>query len=73
MYGPQIITDMVLKYKEMSSSDQIPIHENGSLSLKVVRFSNGYISWVMKMCTVITPFGSFCSASFVYAFAVSCA
>ena len=34
---------MVLKYMGMSSSDQIPIHENWCLTLKLFRFSNGYI------------------------------
>ena len=43
MYGPEIINYMVLKYKEMSSSDQSPIHKNWCLSLRVVRFSNGYL------------------------------
>ena len=28
---------------EMSSSDWIPIHENQCLSLRVLRFSNGYL------------------------------
>ena len=43
MYGPEIIIYMVLKYMEMSSSDQIPIHENWDLSSMVVRFSKGYL------------------------------
>ena len=43
MYGPEIINYMVLKYKEMSSSDRISIHENWCLSLMVVRFSDGYL------------------------------
>ena len=43
MYGPEIINCMVLKYMAVSSSDQIPIHENWCLSLKVDRFSKGYI------------------------------
>ena len=38
MYGPEIINYMVLKYMGMSSSDQIPIHENWCLSLNVVDF-----------------------------------
>ena len=42
MYGPKIINYMVLKYMEMSSDDQIPIHENWCLSLRVLRFSDGY-------------------------------
>ena len=44
MYDPEIINYMVLKYMEMSSSDWIPIHKNWCLSLRVVRFSDGYIS-----------------------------
>ena len=43
MYGPEIIIYMVLKYMEMSSSDQIPIHENCCLSVRVVRFTKGYL------------------------------
>ena len=43
MYGPEIIIYMVLKYMEMSSSDWIPVHENCHLSLRVVRFSKGYL------------------------------
>ena len=43
MCGPEIINYMVLKYGEMSSSDWIPIHKNWCLSLKVVRFSDGYL------------------------------
>ena len=43
MHGPEIINYMVLKYREMSSSDQIPVHENWCLSLRVVRFSVGYL------------------------------
>ena len=35
MYGPEINNYMVLKYMEMSSSDQIPIHKNWCLTLKV--------------------------------------
>ena len=42
-YGPQIINYMVLKHKEMSSGDWIPIHENWCLLLMVVRFSEGYL------------------------------
>ena len=38
MYGPEIAIYMVLKYKGMSSSDQIPIHENWCLSLNIVDF-----------------------------------
>ena len=34
---------MVLKHMEMSSSDWIPIHENWRLSLRVIRFSDGYL------------------------------
>ena len=47
----------------MSSSDQIPIHKNCSLSMRIVSFTEGVHSLVMKMCTLITPFGLFCSAS----------
>ena len=36
MYGPGIINHVVLKYMGMSSSDQIPVHENWLLTLKVV-------------------------------------
>ena len=43
MHGPEIAINMVLKYMGMSSSDQIPIHENWCLSLRVVRFSEGYL------------------------------
>ena len=43
MYGPEIVNCMVLKYMGMSSSDQIPIHENWCVSLKVFRFSGGYL------------------------------
>ena len=43
MYGPEIINYMVLKYMGMSSSDQIPVHENLCLTLKIFRFSDGYI------------------------------
>ena len=43
MYSPEIIIYMVLKYMEMSSSDWIPIHKNGCLSLRIVRFSKGYL------------------------------
>ena len=43
MYDPEMINYMVLKYKEMSSSDRIPIHKNWCLSLRVVRFSKGYL------------------------------
>ena len=38
MYGPEIINYMVLKYMEMSSSDQIPVHENWCLLLMVLDF-----------------------------------
>ena len=34
---------MVLKCIGMSSSDQIPIHKNWCLILKVFRFSDGYL------------------------------
>ena len=43
MYGPEIINYMVLKYMGMSSSDQIPIQENWCLTLRVLRFFDGYI------------------------------
>ena len=33
--GPEMINCMVLKYMEMSSSDQIPVHKNWCLSLNV--------------------------------------
>ena len=36
--GPEIINCMVLKYMEMSSCDQIPIHENWCLTIKVLDF-----------------------------------
>ena len=63
MYSPEIIIYMVLKYMEMSSSGQIPVHENCCWSMREVRFTEGIHSLVMKMCTLITPFGLFCSAS----------
>ena len=48
----------------MSSSDRIPIHENCCLSIRVVKVTKGYFySLVMKISTLITPFGLFCSAS----------
>ena len=43
MCGPEMINYMVLKYMEMSSSGQIPIHKNWCLSLWVVRLSEGYL------------------------------
>ena len=43
MYGPEIINYMVLKYMGISSSDQIPIHENLCLTLNVFRLSDSYI------------------------------
>ena len=43
MNGPGIINYMVLKYMGLSSSDQIPVHQNWCLTLKVFRFSDGYI------------------------------
>ena len=39
----EIIICMVLKYMGLSSSDQIPVHENWCLTLKVSDFSNGYL------------------------------
>ena len=45
MYGPEIINYMVPKYMEMSLSDQIPIHKSWCLSLRVIRFSDGYIRY----------------------------
>ena len=47
----------------MSSSDWIPIHKNCCLSMRVVRFTGGIYGLVMKMCTLITHFGLFCSSS----------
>ena len=38
MYGPEIAIYMVLQYIGMSSSDQIPIHKNWCLTLKVSDF-----------------------------------
>ena len=43
MYGPEIINYMFLKYMGLSSGDQIPVHKNWCLNLKVFRFSAGYI------------------------------
>ena len=43
MYGPEIINHMVLKYMGTRASDQIPVHENLCLTLKVFRFSDGCI------------------------------
>ena len=63
MYSPEIIIYMVLKYVEMSSSGQISVHENCCWSMRVVRFTEGIHGLVMKMYTLITPFGLFCSAS----------
>ena len=37
-YGPEMINCMVLKHMGMSSSDQIPIHENWCWTLKVINF-----------------------------------
>ena len=38
MYGPEIINYIVLKYMGLSSGDQIPVHENWCLTLKVSDF-----------------------------------
>ena len=65
MYGPEIIIYMVLKYMEMSSSDQIPIHKNCCLSMRVVRFTESIHGLVMKMCTLITPLVYFAQLLFV--------
>ena len=64
MYGPEIINYMVLKYMGMSSSDQIPIHENWCLTLKVLRFSNGYIGLGNENVYISHTCWLYCSASF---------
>ena len=66
MYGPEIINYMVLKYMGMSSSDQIPVHENWGLTLKVLRFSNGYIGLGNENVYINHTCWLYCSASFLY-------
>ena len=56
---------MVLKYMGMSSSDQIPVHENWCLTLNILRFSNGCIRLGNEMCTLITPIGYIAQLLFV--------
>ena len=65
MYVPEINNCMVLKYKGLSSSDQIPIHENWCLTLKVFRFSNGYIGLGNENVYINHTHWLYCSASFV--------
>ena len=65
MYGPEIIIYVVLKYMEMSSSDWVPIHENCCLSLRVGRFSEGYLRLGNENVYINHTFGLYCSASFV--------
>ena len=55
---------MVLKYMEMSSSDQIPIHENLCLRLKVLGFSDGYIGLGNENVYISHTRGLYSSASF---------
>ena len=64
MHGPEIITSMVLKYMGMSSSDQIPIHENWCLTLKVFTFSDGCLGLGNENVYINHSCWSYCSASF---------
>ena len=58
----------------MSSSDQIPIHENWCLSVRVVRFSVGYLGLGNENVYSSHSFLIyFAQLSFVYALVVSCA
>ena len=53
----------------MGSSDQIPVHGNCCLTLKVVRFSDGYIRLGNENVYINHIFVTcwlYCSASFVY-------
>ena len=63
MYGPEIINYMVLKYVGMSSSDQIPIHKNLCLTLKVL-ISTGYIGLGNENVYISYTLWLDCSASF---------
>ena len=58
MYGPEIIIYMVLKYMEMSSSDWILIHKNCCFSLRVVRFSKGYLQLGNENAYINHTFGN---------------
>ena len=65
MYGPEIAIYMVLKYMEMSSSDQIPVHKNWCLLLRVLRFPNGYLGLGNENVYSNHTCWLYCSASFV--------
>ena len=48
----------------LSSSDQIPIHKNLCLRLKVLRFSDGYIGLGNENVYISHTHWLYCSASF---------
>ena len=48
----------------MSSSDQIPIHKNLCLTLKVLRFSDGYIGLGNENVYIKHTHWLYCSGSF---------
>ena len=65
MYGPETVNYMVLKYVGFSSSDQIPIHKNWCLTIKVLRFSNGYLGLGNENMYINHTHWLYCSAYFV--------
>ena len=65
MHDPEIINYMVLNYMEMSSSDQVSIHKNWCLTLKVFIFSDGYIGLGDENVYISHTHWLYCSASFV--------